>query len=579
MRNDKKIAFVAFLSVFLVTGCDDDASFVSALDYPGNTAYSSAENEEPSSSSKKASSSSKAKESSSSAQSSNSRTNASSSSVQSSSSKTKASSSSVQSSSSKTKASSSSVQSSSSKTKASSSSVQSSSSKTKASSSSIQSSSSEMKESSSSIQSSSSRVEESSSDEVIDSALFKPKVAYSQTGVSIENNNGCIRADGGIVTISCGGTYEFSGSSDDGQIVVNTLAEDSVVHVRLNNLTLKNSTDAPFFVISSSRTIVKVLEGTVNTFEDAGTRSSVTYVKKGKDKVKTDTTNACIYAKDDLTINGKGTLKIVANYKNGIHTTNDLRIRDNPTIDVHARNNALKGKGSVDIEGGAIVLKAIDGVGIKSDEGEDENSVVSGKGSVRIKGGKITVRAGDNGIEAYNEIVVSDEVSVPEINVNTLEKGLKASVIKMGNAITTIRSDGDGWKVVDQLEVFAGFHYMSAGADGIDVQNVFLLKGGTVIIENQSEKESASIVAFDSAINVEDGTLLGFGKGTKAGFVHNMAFTAGKYYGTARGAFSPSFDGTVIVVERDEAEIGERNVDGWQSICFPKGSKNCYYYK
>ena len=407
----------------------------------------------------------------------------------------------------------------------------------------------------------------------------KPMIAYSQMGAQVENDNGCVEVSGGVVTISCGGTYEFSGSNSDGQIVINTLAEDSVVHIRLNNLTLKNASDAPFFVISSSRTIVKALEGSVNTFEDASTRSAVTYQKKGKDKQKTDTTGACIYAKDDLTINGKGILKVVANYKNGIQTSNDLRIRDNPTIDIRAPKNALKGKGSVDIEGGTIVLKAIDGAGIKSDEGEDENTIVADKGSIRIKGGKIRIRSGDNGIEAYNEIIVSDEVSVPEITINTLEKGLKSSVVKMGNAVTTITSDGDGWKVNDHLEVSAGFHYMNAGADGIDVKNTFSLTGGVVVVENVSDKESSSIVAFDSEINANGGALLGFGKNSKSGVAHNTVFTSGKFYGTATGAFSPSFDGTTIVVEQDGLDIRERYVSGWQSVCFPSGSTNCYYYK
>lgn len=419
----------------------------------------------------------------------------------------------------------------------------------------------------------------SSSSASLDVSTLKPMITYSLTEAIVNHNNGCVEISGGIVTISCGGTYEFSGFNNDGQIIVNTLAEDSVVHIRLNNLTLKSAFDAPFFVVSSSRTIVKAVEGSVNTFEDAFTRSLVTYQKKGKNKLKIDTTKACVYSKDDLTINGTGTLNIVANYKNGIHTTNDLRIRDNPTIDVHAKNNALKGKGSVDIEGGTIVLKAVDGVGIKSDEGEDENSVVVGKGSVRVKGGKINIRSGDNGIDAYNEIIVSDEVSVPEIFINTLEKGMKASSLKIGNAVTAITSDGDGWKADDRLEVSAGYHYMNAAADGIDVQNAFSLTGGVVIVENVSEKESSSIVAFDSRINVKDGILLGFGKQSEGGFVHKVSFTPGKYYGLETGAFSPSFNGSLIVVERKDVDLGERSVDNWNPVCFPPDSTKCYYYK
>ena len=312
MKNTQVNILFAF-AVILLAGCDDDSSTVSALEWPGMPESFLSE----SSSSLEGSSSSFAQQSSSSSE------EDSSSSMPSSSRQEEVSSSSVHSSSSSKGSSSSFAQSSSNQEKISSSSALSSSSSTE-----IQSSSAGY---SSSEQSLSSETEESSSS-TDPTDTPKPKIAYSQTGALVENNNGCVEASGGIVTISCGGTYEFSGSNNNGQIVVNTLAEDSVVHIRLNNLTLKNASDAPFFVISSSRTIVKALEGSTNSFEDAATRSAVTYQKKGKDKQKTDTTGACMYAKDDLTINGKGTLKIVANYKNGIHTSNDLRIRDNPLM-------------------------------------------------------------------------------------------------------------------------------------------------------------------------------------------------------------------------------------------------------
>ena len=149
----------------------------------------------------------------------------------------------------------------------------------------------------------------------------------------------------------------------------------------------------------------------------------------------------------------------------------------------------------------------------------------------------------------------------------------------MGNAVTAITSDGDGWKVDDRLEVSAGYHYMSTAADGIDVQSSFSLLGGVVVVENMGEKETSLVVAFDSTIDVKNGFLLGFGKQSECGTAHNVAFTPGKYYGTVIGAFSPSFNGSLIVVERDGADVGERSVKNWKKFCFPLDSTKCYYYK
>ena len=226
-----------------------------------------------------------------------------------------------------------------------------------------------------------------------------------------------------------------------------------------------------------------------------------------------------------------------------------------------------------------ITLMAENGTGIKSDEGSEEQSVVVGKGMIRIKGGKISIRSGDDGIDAYNEIFISDEVTVPVIDIKTIDKGLKASKIKMGNSHSTVYSGSDGWKVRDSLVVSGGYHYMNVGSDGVDIQKHFSLTGGVIIIENLGVEESAYVVNSNGPIDVQGGTLLGFGLATKGGFAYDVAFSPQKYYGTKKSAFKPSFNGFLIVAERDDVDIGERDASGWESVCFPQESTNCYFYK
>ena len=235
-----------------------------------------------------------------------------------------------------------------------------------------------------------------------------PVIAYAASGATVTNAGNCVTVTGGTVTIKCGGEYDFSGSysGSDAQILVNTAKTDSSVYLNMKGLTLTNTADAPIYIQKASKAFVVAKNGTTNTFTDASSRAKTYSYTNDAGEAKTDTTGACIYSKDDLTIKGEGTLIVKANYNNGIHTSNDLKVK-NGLITVNAKNNGLKGKGSVEISGGTINITTTEGDGIKSDT-EDATDLASGKGSIEITGGTITVTSAFDGITAANAVVVAN---------------------------------------------------------------------------------------------------------------------------------------------------------------------------
>lgn len=237
-----------------------------------------------------------------------------------------------------------------------------------------------------------------------------PAITYTAAGAAVTGKNDCVTVSGGEVVITCAGDYDFSGeySGADAQIRVYAPKSDSGVYLNLRGLALTNTSDAPIYVQMASKAFVVAKSGTVNTLKDASTRTKKFTYANENGSSKEDTTGACIYAKDDLTIKGEGTLNVFGNYNNGIHSSNDLRFRGATTVNVEAKNNGLKGKGTVDIEKGSITITAKEGDGIKSDEGEDEGAVVENKGVVSIKGGFVKITAADDGIQAYNYVFVND---------------------------------------------------------------------------------------------------------------------------------------------------------------------------
>ena len=212
-------------------------------------------------------------------------------------------------------------------------------------------------------------------------------ITFAEGGATVGGTGA--QADGATVRIASPGTYLLSGECANGQVLVEVSKEDKVQLV-FCGLTLTCEDSAPVYVISADKVSITLAEGTVNTLADG-----VNYTREFEHMP-----NACIYSRDDLTINGTGELTVTGNFNNGIGTKNDLRIVSG-TITVGARKNALKGNDSVAIREGVITLEAGKD-GIKAENEEEE-----GKGYVYIAGGTLMITAGDDAIQAQQDVTIT----------------------------------------------------------------------------------------------------------------------------------------------------------------------------
>ena len=203
-------------------------------------------------------------------------------------------------------------------------------------------------------------------------------------GASAEISGDGIQADGNILKITRAGTYVFSGTMDDGQIQVDAGKED-VVHIVLNGLTASSETGSVIYGVQSKKIVITLAKGQENTLSDAET-----YIYED---TSSDEPNACIFSKDDLTVNGKGTLSVNGNYQDGIRSKDDLKIVGG-NLDITAKQHGLKGKDSVSIKDGELTVNA-GGDGIKANNDTD-----SEKGYVLLDGGTYRITAAQDGIQA-----------------------------------------------------------------------------------------------------------------------------------------------------------------------------------
>lgn len=212
-------------------------------------------------------------------------------------------------------------------------------------------------------------------------------ITFADDKVTIDGNGAS--ADGTVVYITAEGSYVLSGACQNGQIIVE-LDKAEKAQLVLSGLTLTCQDSAPLYVASADKVSLTLAEGTVNTLSDGAA-----YTKK-MDKKPT----ACVYSRDDLTINGKGELVVNANVNNGIGTSNDLKIVSG-TVTVTAANNGLKGNDSIAIKDGVIsVISKDDGI-------KTENEVDPGKGYIYVEGGQITITCADDALQATQDITVA----------------------------------------------------------------------------------------------------------------------------------------------------------------------------
>lgn len=301
------------------------------------------------------------------------------------------------------------------------------------------------------------------------------------TSATVENNNGCVEIADKSATITCPGAYYVTGESSDFQVVVNTPGAENEGNtgIYLHNATIKSS-NAPILVKNADKTVLHLVKGTTNVVEDGNGNHLFVKVNGSQDTAK-----AAIYSRDDLNIKGAGSLTVKGKFKNGIQCSNDLKIK-NGNITVEAEENAIKGKGSLQISGGTLNLTAKKGDALESDECEEGNdgkckSFIDGKGIVDIRGGNITIKAGDDGIQAAHYVVVSDSTEPSTVKVTSTGKGLVAEkFIYVNGGNINVTADDDALHTKYKVFMNAGDVTISTKDDGIHADSALHLSGSTI---------------------------------------------------------------------------------------------------
>lgn len=304
----------------------------------------------------------------------------------------------------------------------------------------------------------------------------------------------CYKFDGSTLTftsVSADSIYAISGTFE-GNIVIDT-GDSYKFELEMHGFTLICDYTSPITVLSGDEVDLKAKKDYDNFIYD--NREAV----DGADQTQKA---AAVYSEVDLEISGKGKLIVNSKNNNGIHTKDDLQVK-NLTLRVICMDNALRGNDSVEITNAYTTLIAFKGDCVKTTNSHISSKTGNQKGTVYIAGGTHRLSSACDGIDSSFDVVIensTESATVLDIFTNkysefsgdvafTSAKGIKAA-----NSVT-IRSG--------RISIMSYDDGISAKNDGGLLENGnaprgdVTISGGTVTIKTNSKGIDA-----DGTLNV-----------------------------------------------------------------------------
>lgn len=372
-------------------------------------------------------------------------------------------------------------------------------------------------------------------------------VTLSGDGIIGETDG--VAINGQTVTITAEGTYIFSGTLSEGQIVVD--ADNAKVQIVFDNVDITCASSAAVYVKSAEKVFVTLAEGSQNTL-----RNTDEYVAIDDNNI-----DAVIFAKSDLTLNGTGSLTIVSAEGHGIVSKDDLKITGG-TYDITAAGHALSGKDSVRIADGTFILTA-EKDGIHAENADDEE-----KGYIYIADGDFTITSDGDGMDASNIVQIEDGTfditagggaanslkthesdmpgggmsqnierpdgeSMPQ-DTTTDESGISTKGIKAGGSMYLnggtyqIDSADDSIHSNANITIADGTYTLATGDDGVHADDALIVNGGTITVtESYEGMEGLTVTINDGTIDItasDDGiNTAGEKMELNGGYIHILA--------------------------------------------------------
>ena len=334
-----------------------------------------------------------------------------------------------------------------------------------------------------------------------------------------------VSVNGSTVTITEEGVYIVSGTLKDGQIIVE--ADDTAkVQIVLKNASVTSSDSAAIYVKSADKVFVTTAAGTENTLSNGGS-----FTADGDTNI-----DGAVFAKDDITFNGSGSLTIDSPAGHGVVGKDDVKFAGG-TYTITAAKHGVQANDSVRLaESDMTVTSGSDKDGIHVSDDADEEEGTESDSFFYMADGSLTISSGDDGIHADAAVNIEGGTIV----VNDSYEGIEGLSISISGGSTTVTASDDGLNAAGgnassgsqtfgnddwgggtpggmndggtngSIAISGGTVHVTAGGDGIDSNGSVEISGGYTVVEGPSQGDT-SVLDYNGTASISAGTFIGTG--------------------------------------------------------------------
>lgn len=321
-------------------------------------------------------------------------------------------------------------------------------------------------------------------------------VKIKLNGKSATATSQSVKISSSTVTITEEATYVISGELNDGKIVVDA-PDTAKLQIVFDGVNITSETFAPLYILEADKVFLTLSEGSENILANGGSFTAI----------DDNNVDATLFSKQDLTINGSGSLTISSPAGHGIVCKDDLVITGG-SFEVNSASHGIEANDSVRITNAALTIDA------GKDAIHSENNDDSSKGFVYISSGAdIKAAAEGDGITAGAYVQIADgniDLLVGGGSVN----GSKESSDSFGGFMGGGRPDGmhggmqHGNMQSDNMQnTTTNSEDTSTSMKGLKAENSLLISGGNITINSADDSihSNNSVIINGGSLNISSG--------------------------------------------------------------------------
>lgn len=336
---------------------------------------------------------------------------------------------------------------------------------------------------------------------------------------TVNASSDSVKISGNTITLTEDATHIISGTLNDGMIIVNA-PNTAKMQIVFDGVNINSKTSAPLYILECDKVFLTLAEGTQNSLSNSGEYKAI-------DENNID---SVIFSKQDLTLNGTGSLSITSPAGHGIVSKDDLVITGG-NYTVNSASHGIDANDSIRVSNADIKIDAgKDGLHAENNDDEAlgyiyissgnfeieaEGDGISAASFLQIENGNINITAGggwENGTKESSDFwggfkgggkpQRSTIITTTSDDSSTSMKGIKASnKMLISNGNITINSADDAIHSDVSLAIIDGNLKISTGDDALHAEQTLDITSGDINITESYE----GIEALN--INIKGGSI------------------------------------------------------------------------